>query len=193
MKDLKKEMYFVEGQSTTTREIENLANELLKTTWTIDIYRHKEASVINLWDLGWRFEFNTRKRAAGLCSYRNKTIGVSKWLLTQNLDRAVNFENTLRHELAHALDKAMGGSNHHNNVWKAIARKVLCTAERCYSSEEISIKVTTKYTLKCVEDNCDYELASHKAQLKSARSYSCCTTCYNDGKGYKRLMQVQNY
>lgn len=144
MKDLRKEMYFAEGQTTTAREIENLANELLSLTWTIDIYRHKEASVINLKDLGWRFEFNTRKRAAGLCNYRTKTISVSKWLLMQNLDKALNFENTVRHELAHALDKAMGGSNHHNNVWKAIARKVLCTAERCYSSEEISVKVTCR-------------------------------------------------
>jgi len=193
MKDLRKEMYFAENATTTAKEIEKLANDLLDLTWTIDIYRFKDASVINLRDFGWKFEFNTRKRAAGLCSYRKKTIYVSKWLLMQNLDKASNFENTLRHELAHAIDGAMGGRNHHNNVWKAIARKVLCTAERCYSSDEISVKETTKYTLKCVEEECNYTRPSHKARPTNARSYPCCDDCYNAGKGYKRLVQVQNY
>ena len=192
MKDLRKEMHFVEGQSTTTREIEKLANDLLDLTWTIDIYRHKEASIINLRDLGWKFEFNTRKRAAGLCSYRKKTIFISKWLLTQNLDRALNFENTIRHELAHALDGAMGQRSHHNHIWKAIARKVLCNAERCYSSDEISVNETTKYTLIC--DNCEKKIPSHKVKKVNSACGECCNN-YNGGKYSQKyvLRQVQNY
>lgn len=192
-KDLTREMYFAEGQGTTVREIEQLANALLNTIWTIDIYRFKDASVINLSKLGWKFEFNTRKRAAGLCSYREKKIYISKWLLGQNLHKGLEFENTLRHEIAHALDGAMGGRNHHNQVWKMIARQVLCTAERCYTSEQISVTATTKYTLKCIEEGCNYKRPSHKARPQNARSYPCCTNCYNEGKGYKRLIQVQNY
>lgn len=192
MKDLRKEMHFTAGQTTTAREIESLANELLSLTWTIDIYRFQDASLINLKDLGWKFEFNTRKRSAGLCDYRAKTISVSRWLLMQNLDKAVNFENTIRHELAHALDKAMGGSNHHNNIWKAIARKVLCTAERCFKSEEISVKVTTKYTLIC--DACEKKTPSHKVHKRKSACGDCCNN-YNYGKYSDKyvLRQVQNY
>jgi len=192
MKDLRKEMYFAENVTTTAREIEKLANDLLDLTWTIDLYRFQDASVINLRDLGWKFEFNTRKRAAGLCNYRLKTIYVSKWLLNQNLDKALNFENTVRHELAHAIDHAMGGRNHHNRVWKAIARKVLCTAERCYSSEEISIKETTKYTLIC--DTCEKEMPSHKVKKRKSACGDCCNT-YNGGRYSEKyvLRQVQNY
>ena len=73
-----------------------------------------------------------------------------------------------------------------------IARKVLCTAERCYSGNDIADK-KSKYTLKCVEEDCDYERASHKLRPKNARSYPCCTPCYEVGKGYKRLVQEQNY
>lgn len=193
MTNLTTEMYFAENKKTTAEEIKKLANALLNTTWTIDIYKFKEASIINLHSLGWKFEFNTRKNSAGLCSYTKKTIFISKWLLEQNLDKSLEFENTLRHEIAHAIDGAMGGRNKHNHVWKAIARKVLCTAERCYSNDVIQTKVETKYTLKCVEKGCNYERPSHKARKTGARSHPCCTDCYNSGKGYKRLVQVQNY
>jgi len=191
--DLRKEMKYAQNVKTSAREIEILAKELLSLTWTINIYRNKEASVINLKDLGWTFEFNDRKRAAGLCSPREKKIFISKWLLIQNLDQANEWENTVRHELAHAIDFAMRGKSDHSNVWKAVARKVLCTAERCYTADQIAVKVKTKYTLVCPKDECDYTRASHKARPKNARSYPCCTTCYNKGAGYVRLEQVQNY
>lgn len=194
MKDLTTEKHFTEDdQLTTVAEIKRLANRLLETPWTIDIYRHKPAQLINLSAIGWKFEFNNRKRAAGLCSYRNKTIYVSKWLLEQNLDQGVSWENTLRHELAHAIDNAMGMRSNHGRVWKAIAREVLCNAERCYSSDVIKTKETTKYTLSCPDEDCDYQRASHKKRSATSRSYPCCTTCYNKGKGYVRLVQTQNY
>jgi len=191
MKNLTKEMYFAENKVTTLSELKALANELLATTWTIDIYRHKGASVINLKDLGWTFEYNTRKRAAGLCNYTYKTIYLSKYLVTQNLEKGLEFENTLRHELAHALDGAMGGRNHHNNVWKAIARNVLCTAERCYKSSDIG-DTKSKYTLVC--DTCKKETASHKRKKRVSACGKCCNEL-NNGRytlDYA-LRQVQNY
>lgn len=191
--DLTKEMYFADNRLTTAEEIKKLAITLLNTTWTIDIYRFQDPKVINLLDLGWCFEFNDRKRAAGLCSKRDKTIYISQWLLGQNLDKSLEFENTLRHEVAHALDFEIRGNSNHDKVWKFIAKSILCTAERCYSTKVIQTKVETKYTLKCVEDGCNYTRPSHKARPLNARSYPCCGDCYNAGKGYKRLVQVQNY
>lgn len=192
MKDLRKEMYFAENKQTTLREIKELANALLDLTWTIDIYRHSSPSVINLSRKGWTFEFNTRKRAAGLCNWGNKTIYISKWLLGQNLNKALEFENTLRHELAHALDFEMRGKSDHSRVWKAVAREVLCTAERCYTSDQISVTATTKYTLIC--DTCGTKKPSHKKKKRLSACGSCCRE-HNYGRYSDKyvLRQVQNY
>jgi predicted SprT family Zn-dependent metalloprotease len=192
MKDLTKEMHFEDNTTTTFGELERLAEKLLKTTWTIDIYRYQDAKVINLWDLGWRFEYDTKKRAAGFCNYREKTIYLSKYLVAQNLHKSLEFENTLRHELAHALDGAMGGRNHHNQIWKMIARKVLCTAERCYKSEDIS-DTQSKYTLVC-ENGCGKKIASHKKKKIISACGKCCNE-HNSGRFTEKyaLTQIQNY
>jgi predicted SprT family Zn-dependent metalloprotease len=191
MKDLTREMHFAENCETTLGELERLANRLLETTWSIGIYVSREAKIVNLKAEGWKFEYNTRKRAAGLCNFTLKKIYLSKYLVAQNLEKGLNFENTLRHEVAHALDFAMGGRNHHNSVWKAIARKVLCTAERCYKSSEIG-DTQSKYTLIC--DNCEKEQASHKRSKREAACGACCRK-YNFGKFDSKytLRRMQNY
>ena len=193
LKDLKKEMYFTENRLTTLEEMKALALALLATTWEITTYGYLGSTKeVNLLDRRWRFELNTRKRSAGLCNYANKTIYLSEWLLKQNLDKSLEFENTLRHEIAHALDRELGGRNHHNHVWKNIARQVLCTAERCFSSDVIQTKVTTKYTLICV--NCDMKIAKHKRTTRKTACGVCCDA-YNGGRYTEKflLRQVQNY
>lgn len=192
MKDLTKEMHFVDGQLTTTKEIESLANALLNTTWSIDVFRFQKTNLINLALLGWKFEFSNARRQAGLCSFNNKTIYVSKWLLGQNLDRSLQFENTLRHEIAHALDFEIRGKSDHGRVWKFIARQVLCTAERCYKSSEITITETTKYTLIC--DSCGKQTPSHKIKKRKSACGKCCNA-HNFGRYSEKyvLRQVQNY
>jgi predicted SprT family Zn-dependent metalloprotease len=191
MKDLTKEMNFAENQKTTLSELKALADRLLATTWTIQVYRSRLPQEINLKELGWTFEFNSRKRAAGICNYTKKIICLSKYLVNQNLEKSLEFENTLRHELAHALDGAMGQRNHHNRVWQLIAKQVLCTAERCYSSNDIADK-KSKYTFVC--DTCKKESASHKKVKKRKACGVCCNT--NNGGRFSDkyvLRQVQNY
>ncbi len=192
MKDLTKEMYFAENRLTTAKEIEKLANDLLNETWRIDVFRFQDAKVINLALVGWKFEFNTRKRAAGLCSKREKTIYVSKWLFDQNPHKSLEFENVLRHELAHALDFEIRGTSDHGRVWKLIARQVLCTAERCFTSEQIGVTETTKYTLIC--DNCGKRQPRHKAMTRHSACGKCCNE-HNFGRYTDKFKMrvVQNY
>lgn len=192
-KDLTVEKFYSDGDSTTLADIKALSKLLLTIEWTIDIYRHSEPQTFNLHDLGWTFEFNNRKRARGVCSSRKKTIYISKWLLEQNLDQASSFENTIRHEIAHAIDNEMRGESDHSNIWKAIARQVLCTAERCTSGKLDTTKNASKYSLVCPDESCDYVRASHKKRKVNAKSYPCCSDYYNSGKGYVRLEQVQNF
>lgn len=186
MKDLTKEMHFEDNVATTLGELERLANRLLNTVWTIDIYRHSLAQTFNLWENGWRFEYNTRKKSAGLCSPRKKTIYLSKYLVEQNLHKSLEFENTLRHELAHAIDFEMRGKSDHSRVWKAVAREVLCTAERCYKNEDI-VDSKSKYTFVCTDECCNYKVPSHKKVSSNARSYRICPTHRT------KLKQIQNY
>jgi len=192
MKDLRKEKVFMDNTQTTTKEIRDIADRLLSLTWTVDIYRSREPFVINLQKKGWTFEYNTRKRAAGLCNAAKKKIYISKWLLEQNLHKSAEFENTVRHELAHALDFEMRGTSDHSRVWKAIAKKVLCSAERCYTADQIATTKTTKYTLIC--DSCGKEKASHKV-VKVARACGTCCKSKNFGRFSSEyiIRQVKNY
>lgn len=191
-KDLKEEMYFEKNSITTLSEIKELANLLLNENWFIDIYRFQYGKTFNLSDKGWKFEFNDRKRAAGLCSLREKIIYISEWLLNQNLNKSREFENTLRHELAHAIDFEMRGKSDHSDIWKAIAKKVLCTAERCFTHDQIGITEKTKYTLVC--DICKKETPSHKVKKKQSACGKCCKE-HNFGRYSDKyvLRQVQNF
>jgi predicted SprT family Zn-dependent metalloprotease len=192
MKDLTKEMFFSKNQGTSLKEIEQLANELLATTWTIDIYRHQLPRNISLKSLGWKFEFNSIKRAAGLCSKNEKTIYISRWLLEQNLAKGLEFEDTLRHEIAHAIDFEIRGTSDHGRVWKLIARQVLCTAERCFKSDQIAVTETTKYTLIC--DTCGTKSARHKVTKRKGACVKCCNA-YNNGRFSEKFLvrEIRNY
>jgi predicted SprT family Zn-dependent metalloprotease len=75
----------------------------------------------DLWDKGWRFAWNNRKSAFGICRYRERTVELSRFLS----DR-VSMEtmlDTLLHEIAHAL---AGGKAGHGPEWKKWARRLGC-------------------------------------------------------------------
>ena len=192
--DLRKEMYFRENSTTSLGEINDLAEILLRTEWVISYRKNGslEFSTINLSKRGWVFEFNNRKRAAGLCSKRNKSIYISKYLLEQNLDKSLEFENVLRHEIAHAIDFEIRKKSNHDNIWKSFAKQVLCTAERCYDGDVIKTVEKTKYTLVC--DNCGKESKRHKKTRRVLACGACCKT-YNGGRFTDKflLKEIQNY
>lgn len=192
MKDLRKELHFSKTDSTSVAEIKKLAIDLLNETWTIDInsFTRKE---FNLLDLGWHFEFNNRKTSLGWCKFRDKKIYVSLWYLEQHLDKAWRFENTIRHEIAHAIDFEIRRTSDHGYKWKRIASQVLSIPERCVPlGGEATDKKTSKYTLIC--DNCGKESASHKIKKVKSACGVCCDA-YNGGKFTEKflLRQVQNY
>jgi len=207
MKDLTKELHFAPEDATTIGEVKRLFERLLATTWTIDIYRNGTPKTFNLKELGWSISYNNRKGSAGICKrkfrrnifgdkeFYNKKVELSMHFLTQNLEegKGAEWEEVIRHELAHAVDNEMRGKSSHDRTWKAVAREMLSSGRVTFSQDELKDEKLSKYTLKCVEDKCDYTRPSHKIRKANARSYPCCTTCYNAGKGYKRLVQVQNY
>ena len=101
----------------TLAEIEDHAHRLLQT--------HELQSGLSP---GWRFGFETTANRAGVCRHRDKTIGMTvSYALRAPWHEIVD---TLLHEIAHAI---VGPKHKHNRVWKAKAREIGCTAERCTS------------------------------------------------------------
>jgi predicted SprT family Zn-dependent metalloprotease len=211
MKDLTKELYFEPNASTTVNEVKALFEAMLELDWTIDIFRNKSAKTINLKDLGWRIEYSNTKTAAGTCKwgwrrnefgdkeirYGTKRVQLSMHFLSQaeNLvaTKGAEWEEVIRHELAHAVDVEMRNKSNHDRQWVAIANAMLSSGRITFSREDLEDNKESKYTLKCIEEECDYSRPSHKKRKANARRVPCCTTCYNAGKGYKHLVQVQNY
>jgi predicted SprT family Zn-dependent metalloprotease len=181
--DLRKQLYFTTETETSMEQIEFLAKKLLAMAWTINIHPILDDRIINLKERGWTFEFSKAKTYAGWCSNRKKTISVSKHLLEQNLNQPAEWEEVVRHELAHALDFEIRGKSDHLKEWKNIARQVLSTAERCYDSDVI-VDNKAKYTIVC--DNCGTTQQGNRRTKRVACGH-CCKK-HNDGKWDERFL-----
>ena len=79
---------------------------------------------------GWSVQFDDASRRAGQCDYVTKVIGLTRlYCLTAS---EAEVRNTVLHEIAHAL---VGPRHHHDKVWKAQARAIGCTGDRCHTVE----------------------------------------------------------
>ena len=80
----------------------------------------------------WKFKFDSSVRRFGACFYRRRTITLSRKLTELNSSKQV--EDTIRHEIAHAL---AGPRNGHNDEWRATAVACGARPERCYNLEVV--------------------------------------------------------
>ena len=208
MQDLTKELYFTPHCSTTIAEVKRLFERLLAETWTIDIYRNGTPKTFNLKDLGWYIDYTNKKRSAGTCKrlrnratgeIYNKRVCLSMHFLSQaqNLveTKGAEWEEVIRHELAHAVDVEMRGKSNHDRTWKAVAHQMLSNGRRTFSSDELEDNKTSKYTLIC--DTCEKEQKSHKRPSRGRGEAACGKCCkeHNNGRFDPRfvLRRVQNY
>jgi predicted SprT family Zn-dependent metalloprotease len=77
----------------------------------------------------WSLVFDNARARAGVCRSTQKVIGLSRPLTQLHADDEVR--DTILHEIAHAL---VGPEHAHDEVWRAEARRIGCTAERCVTS-----------------------------------------------------------
>lgn len=75
---------------------------------------------------GWTFRFDGAQSRMGLCSYRSKTISVSRHFAAEADD--AQLRDVVLHEIAHAL---VGPGHHHDHVWKDRARQLGATPKSC--------------------------------------------------------------
>jgi len=100
----------------------------------------------------WQFGFDRSTRRAGCCNYREKTISISFELARNGSDEDVH--DTILHEIAHAL---VGRKHNHDAVWKAKAREIGCSGERCH---RLTFS-TPRYRVTC-ENQCWAQTAERR-------------------------------
>ena len=202
MQNLTTELYFTPHCSTTVAEVKRLFEKLLAETWTIDIYRNGTPKTFNLKDLGWYIEYHNKKRSAGTCrrtrsratgEISNKRVMLSMHFLNQaeNLveTKGAEWEEVIRHELAHAVDVEMRGKSNHDRTWKAVAHQMLSNGSRTFSSDELEDNKLSKYTLIC-ENGCGKKRPSHRKKKGKSSCSDCSGGRFNENF---LLTQVQNY
>jgi predicted SprT family Zn-dependent metalloprotease len=84
---------------------------------------------------GWTFAFDQAKRRAGICRHQRRQIGLSAPLTRLHPEAEVR--DTILHEIAHAL---VGARHGHDEVWRAAARRIGCSGERCTSPDAPAIE-----------------------------------------------------
>ena len=169
MIDLRKEYWYKKEDSTDKESIETLANLLLDTDWLFG------CDYINLADLGWTFVWDNRKTKAGGCMGRKKQICLSLFLFEQNTDKALGWEDTIRHEIAHAIDHTNRGYNNHDRYWKAVALSVLAAPSSMWKGV-----LNSKHKYKQMCPNC--ERVSYRHRLSSRRP-ACSSCCQKHNRG----------
>lgn len=75
----------------------------------------------------WKFAFNRRKQAMGLCVYGRKTIELSIHFVERD-NPWDEVRDTILHEIAHAL---VGPRHGHDRVWKRKCIEIGARPERC--------------------------------------------------------------
>lgn len=95
---------------------------------------------------GWSFGFDRARRRLGACRAGSRQITLSAHL-TPHLS-AEEVEDTVRHEIAHALDIESRGQTNHDQTWKALARRCGAKPERCYSGA-LSADHAAPYAATC--------------------------------------------
>ena len=90
---------------------------------------------------GWSFQFEDASKRAGVCVFDLKVIGLSRLYCLHATGPQVR--DTILHEIAHAL---VGPKHNHDATWKAVARSVGCTGDRCHKVEF----APPRYIARCV-------------------------------------------
>jgi predicted SprT family Zn-dependent metalloprotease len=111
----------------------------------------------------WTIVADRAKTRAGVCRFGRRQIGISAPLTTLHSEEEVL--DTILHEIAHAL---VGPRHGHDAVWRAKAREIGCSGERCVSSE--SARVPGEWTGRCPAG---HEKSRHRAPTRLMSCGEC--------------------
>lgn len=181
------------GDSCTKEEFHEVFGKLMATTWKVIPYGKTESVEINLLERGWSFGYHKQLGALGTCHRREKTIKISSKLLMANIETtAHNFEDTIRHEIGHAINAELGEPRGHGPQWKHYGPQLGYTVMR--SSKDVKTP-KEKWTLTC--NNCGHSYKRFRL-TKSVRNGAACAICCKKHNGGKwtdkfKLTITKNY
>lgn len=122
---------------------------------------------------GWRFDFHSKKRSVGTCNHTDKAIYMSLHYVKHTPMKSI--EDTIRHEIAHAL---VGPNHGHDYEWKVMALRVGATPKSC--AEEGTVVSTAKhnYVVKCDNPDCPDPAYMRRFRLRRELVYRYhCKAC----------------
>ena len=134
----------------TLREIESLGNRLVSS--------FQAGGTL---PAGWGFGFDLATSRAGVCRYDERRIDLSvSYCLAAT---RAEIEDTVLHEIAHAI---VGPKHNHDAVWKAKAREIGCTGERCHRVQHS----TPRWVGEC---GCGQQWFRQTLQRRMMRNRAC--------------------
>ena len=116
---------------------------------------------------GWTFEFDNGRNRAGACRFGTKRITLSRHLMVNWSENEVR--NVILHEIAHAIAGHRAG---HGPTWRAHARRIGCTGDRCWTPSEDAPELEARWIRVC--PNGHYGRKMHR-RTDSVRSCAKCS------------------
>lgn len=110
--------FYKENTKITASELRALANRLLDIDWNVN------GVIVNLRKAGWFFRWTEMMSVLGQCDPRDNAIELSIKMVKINTGLAHEWEDTIRHEIAHAIDFHLRGKSDHGRIWKRICSAV---------------------------------------------------------------------
>ena len=135
---------------------------ILKDAQTLALLHMEEHGLL---DKLWHFEFEDCKTTLGRCHYKEEKITLSKWYAELNKESEV--EDTILHEIAHALAWTHNKFTGHGKIWKDWATKIGATPKACSKSNLINPEKHYKYEQTC----CGVTYKRHR--LRKRATYYC--------------------
>lgn len=176
----------LERDSITMNTFQRVYDILMTQEWEVD---HR---FYNLDELGWTWGYNNAKKALGMCKRTHKhghlfkQILISKVLLDKNIKgNAKEFEDTIRHEIAHAIDYEMRDTSDHGYRWQRVAIQVGANPTSCKKV----VGADHKWIGTCPK----CKRTNKRHSLRGNAKYGACMKCckeYNGG-GYTDEYQLK--
>lgn len=170
--------YLIQEDSITVDKFQEVYDTLMNTTWEVN------HAPYNLAKEGWSWGFHHAKTAIGTCyfnrfdSSRNK-IMISRPLFKANMDTmAKEFEDTIRHEIAHAIDYSIRRTSDHGHIWQSIAVQVGANPN---TGKRLNNSAQHKWIGTC--KSCGKITKRHKL-TRNARNGACTKCCNTKNNGH---------
>ena len=118
---------------------------------------------------GWTFGYDRARRRLGACHGSKKRITLSSHLAPQL--PAEDVEDTIRHEIAHAIDWERRGRSAHDATWRALARACGARPERTFNGDLPDGAESALYRAVC--PSCGIEAGRHRQPVRALRCRAC--------------------